>query len=564
MTVPRFLAVIAGSATLRATLARWAAAHAGMQVIWENGALVVLASPGASVSSLHDGLVVGRIVGEPSSLTIDTLIEGAWGNYVAFACAGAGGVTIVRAPMGTLPAFVTTIGGALVIASDVHDLVGVAGITPTINWDFMAGHLAFPHLRARATGLAGIDEVMPGEKLVRNDESSTISAAWLPWCFTGASLAMEDPVEAAELVRRAVTEAVSGLVQPFRHPLIELSGGLDSSILAASLRYLGASANAVTVATTDPEGDEREHARRVADYCGLALAIRSVPEGIDLTSRDEVRGARPGLPMILRLADRLFGDVADATHADVFVSGTGGDSVFCSPVSAAPAADLLRRFGPGRQFARTVADLAHLRDASIWRVGAMAVRQAFRPPVDRLWPRATAFLDPKMIPSSPPPHAWFDEPALTRPGKRSHVRSILAAMAHLDGYPRHSVAPSIYPLMSQPVVEACLRVPTWLQVRQGRNRAIAREAFRRFLPAGHVDRRTKGGLDGYCSRAIAANRVRLKPYLLDGALAGAGLLDRLELERYLSDPALPADDRRFWLLPLIDAEAWSRSWVEAR
>ncbi len=69
-------------------------------------------------------------------------------------------------------------------------------------------------------------------------------------------------------------------------------------------------------------------------------------------------------------------------------------------------------------------------------------------------------------------------------------------------------------------------------------------------------------MDAYCLRNFEANRERLEPYLLDGHLAGAGLLDRPSVAAYLRQPVAQRDPRFYHLLPIIDAEAWARGWLD--
>jgi hypothetical protein len=84
------------------------------------------------------------------------------------------------------------------------------------------------------------------------------------------------------------------------------------------------------------------------------------------------------------------------------------------------------------------------------------------------------------------------------------------------------VAPSRFPLLSQPVVETALRIPSWLWIENGRDRAVARTAYSGFLPASVLDRRTKGGLDSYAIAMLARNRSALQPFLLEGTCRAAG------------------------------------------
>src|SRR3546814_5705921 len=64
---------------------------------------------------------------------------------------------------------------------------------------------------------------------------------------------------------------------------------------------------------------------------------------------------------------------------------------------------------------------------------------------------------------------------------------------HVEGYDRGVLPPVIPALLAQPIVETCLRIPTWDWCRGGINRAIAREAFSTALPARVIARRSKSG-----------------------------------------------------------------------
>jgi asparagine synthase (glutamine-hydrolysing) len=120
--------------------------------------------------------------------------------------------------------------------------------------------------------------------------------------------------------------------------------------------------------------------------------------------------------------------------------------------------------------------------------------------------------------------------------------------------------PSLHPLIAQPLVELCLRIPTWLWVRGGRNRAVARHAFRGLLPDQVLDRRGKGRLESMCIRAYQRGRADIAELLLGGALREAGLVDPDALEAYLEIEAAPSDVRYFRLFELLSAELWLRSW----
>ncbi|WP_449474630.1 asparagine synthase-related protein [Sphingobium chungangianum] len=320
---------------------------------------------------------------------------------------------------------------------------------------------------------------------------------------------------------------------------------------------------ALNLATPDPGGDERDYARAIAGHCAIALHEAQVEEAIDLTDDVPSLTVRPGLPAMLRSADMLFENLAKEANATAYVSGTGGDCVFCSLSSAVPATDYLRSHGPRPALAAIVRDIALVHCTNAWHVTRLMLKQLRRRKPELPWARNSRFLDTGRLPETPPRHPWLDEPDHALPGTRAHVRAIIAANAHLDGYARQQTAPSLYPLLAQPVVEACLAIPTWLWVRGGHDRAVARNAFGQSLPEAIVTRRTKGSMDAFCARIFDKNRDRLTSFLLDGVLADAGLLDRAMIETYLTRPFGNRDSLFYHLLPIADTEAWARG-VRAR
>lgn len=572
MKIDRYFAVAAAGSDRDAmkVLAERARRQLQFRGGFASDTLVVLVGPTAAASPLGDGgIAVGRVLPRASSAgaagaaatspaSADKLFDDYWGDYVAF-FNDVERTSIVRSPSGGVHAYRARQGPLTLFASDIAILLDLDIIQASINWDFVAEHLAFPHLAGAATGIAGIDELFPGEQ-VTVPRAEACSVQWSPWRHVDARTS-NNYGEVCKTLHQTVRTCVATLAERYDHILLELSGGLNSSIVAAGLCNRGAAVHALNLVTPTPEGDERRHARRVAAHLGFKLSEAPPRDEVDLTASLEARWPRPGLPGVLRAWEPGLIDAALDTGAEAFFGGTGGDNVFCSLGSAAPAADVVQATGVGRQFIATINDVAMVHDSNLWTVAAMAFRQSRRARAVPRWPRTTDFLVAGAVPDDPPFHPWLVEPDDVLAGKRSHIRSIVAASAHLDGYLRHRVAPSIFPLLSQPVIELCLSIPTWTWVAGGRDRAVARDAFRDDLPAGIVDRRTKGMMNAYCGRVFQRSRSRLRPFLLDGHLAAAGLIDRTPLATYL-DRVGPVGDIAFYrVLTLADVEVWLRSWL---
>lgn len=577
MKVDRYLA-IAGTGEQAGALREHgerAGQRLGLVALFAAENLVVLASPETlSLSLDRAGVVIGRVVPRSPGTSPDALTAGvrntsgrllttaAWGDYVAFVRdRGEQRLAVLRSPSGGVHAFHARQGDLTFFASDAAMLLDLGTVPAAVDWDFVAHHLAFPHLVGASTGVAGIGELFPGEQIALGDTGERRTQLWSPWAHVGPAAHPGDYDELCTSLRDTVRSCVSSLAQRYSRVVLELSGGLDSSIVAAGLRERSTSVRALNLVTPTAEGDERVYAQLVASHLGFSLDEAAPAAEVDLAAPLEARYIRPGLPGVLRAWEGGCIGAAVATGAEAFVSGTGGDNVFCALGSAAPAADALLGSGPGRRFLRAVSDVASVHRTSWWTAATMAVRQARRRDRGEAWPRAAGFLRADALPRDPPFHPWLAEAQTGLVGKRSHVRSIMAAGAHLDGYTRHRVAPSVFPLLAQPVVEACLAIPTWTWVRGGRDRAVARDAFRGELPATILDRQTKGMMNAYCARAFQRNREALRPFLLAGHLARAGFIDQDRLAPYLAATGPVRDIEFYGVLTLADVELWLRSWL---
>lgn len=131
--------------------------------------------------------------------------------------------------------------------------------------------------------------------------------------------------------------------------LLELSGGLDSSIIAASLAAADADFSAINFATPGADGDERHFARAVAERVGAAMIeARNDDTRIDLLSPPAILHPRPGAYGVLGGLDQAF-EEAGGGKAKSVIGGIGGDNVFAFDSSIGPAVDAFEQYGVSRR-----------------------------------------------------------------------------------------------------------------------------------------------------------------------------------------------------------------------
>lgn len=487
------------------------------------------------------------------------LIHNFWGGYISVIVTSGDAVAILRDPSGAMPCYYAKVGPTWVIASDINLLCDPGLVTPEINWLFMASHfLAFDY-RTEETGLVGVKELLAGFQLRVSSAVRELQCLWTPWDHVTSDPA-ETVLDQAHRLRDVVATCIHAWAEVYPRILLGLSGGLDSSIVAASLAH-HADLFALTMTTGEGEGDERSYARAVADH----LQVEMLEGFHDLSDVEISRCTSTHLPRPLSGAfgqseNTLKFRLANHLGIDAFFSGIGGDNVFCYLRSASPIVDRLKCDGPGFGTLRTLNDVCLLTGCSFseaihatWRtLRAGSNQYAWAPNTQFLRPEVSGVL-------SSDQHPWLDTPGSALPGKIAHAAMILRIQGTIDGFPR-TKPPQINPLLSQPIVEACLSIPSWRWCEAGQNRSMARKAFSDELPTAILERRSKGGPTSFAYDVIDRNQTVLRDILIDGELVRANLLDNEAIRSALpiSRPVRNADYMRLSLL--VEAETWVRYW----
>lgn len=478
-----------------------------------------------------------------------------WGAYVLLARRGGDGHLVLRDPSGGVTAYHRRNGALDIYASDVS-LLSLAVAEPLEpDSEFLRQWLTFPSFRGRLTGVRDVTELVPGTLRLASGENAQVKLAWSPWEQVRTSRAIDDFEEAAALLRGTILRTVPRLTGR-GDAVLHLSGGLDSSIVAAALAHGGRAFRAVTFATRAPDGDERVHAREVARHLDCELVELVEEQAIPDIGHVPQPALRPPVNPILQPLHRALANHCALTGADLTVDGSGGDNVFCNLSTTSPVLDAFRRRG-ARAGIAALGDLAHLHGTTVWAVGRAAWRRSRKPL--SAWQRDERFLAAGAA-AAPhrAAHPWLDPLGTIVRGTVEHVQSIVG-IHDVHGDPAPGAVAALHPLLAQPILEACLRIPSWLWVHHGRDRAVARAAFGDLLPEATLSRRSKGHLASLFMTGYMATRRPLESLLLEGRLAAAGLLDRNAIREYLRRDGQPGESGYLRLLDIASAETWLRA-----
>lgn len=521
------------------------------------------------------------------------LIENYWGSYVALVRdADSGQCGVLREPTASLACFHFLWDGIHVVFSDFGDLLRYVAPPLTVDLSHLATRLALGFQPSRRCAVTEIEDIPGGEWTTFAEGRARCTLLWHPDRFC-AEAPLEDGSRAAAALRAVVFDTVRTLTAPHDHILLQLSGGLDSSIVAACIAR---QANRPQVQclnffipSCDPapqpiplpvglapedrtkllrlasSGDEREFARIVAQTCGFPLTEH---EKRPLDLEDPRVWRAPLAPVPSAYVFSYEDDAAECasaaqTRATACFSGHGGDTVFYATQRALGALDyaFLHPFRAG--LIAQILNAAHLSGESLLGVSRKTFRHGllrapFPQPFDPMHQphllRDEAFHG---VAANDHSHPWLEPAVALCPGKRVHSLGVaLSIPFYYNTYHRERSAPAVHPLAAQPVVELALRIPTYVLLANGMSRGLARRAFRDLLPTAITRRTVKGTSAQYWHRVVCHNVPFLRHCLLDGELVRQGLLDRAKLERYLTadQPFLSVPPTR--IMDYLACETW--------
>lgn len=498
------------------------------------------------------------------------LLQRYWGRYVAVVRDPASGeVSVLRDPSAGLPCYSSRIGDIEVYCSRIEDAQALGAGPMRPDWSYVAACLCLVREHSARTGLQGVSQLVGGECVHHRGATRRRHYAWDPLTLA-AEAPVEDPHVASEALRRCTRDVVRAWGACFDSVLVSLSGGLDSSILLACLAPPPAPRlRCYHYFPAHTDLDERRFARLAAQRAGVELIERVRPLGFDLAAlRHIAPSAEPtNYPFYLEHS-RREAELAAEYGAQALFMGYGGDQLFYQERAEWAPGDFLHRRGVRAALLRVLFDSARMDQLSIWRLLGRTVRGALG---TRHWSplreagRARPLLAPGVVSTAvreaaclhPLVHQHRDTPS----GKRWHAHQVLAPFEFYDPLGVAGDAQRLAPLLSQPLMELCLRIPVDVLTTGGWDRAIARRAFHGALPSQIRNRRNKGGIEAHVRLAVDRNRALLRDLLLDGELVRAGLIDRSGLERALAGRA-EIETQSGELLEYACLEAWLRCWPD--
>lgn len=239
---------------------------------------------------------------------------------------------LARDRVGIRPVFYTQSGGRLVFGSEIKSILAVPGVGAELDPVGLAQVFTYWSPQSPVTCFKGILELPPGHYLVARNGHLEMRRYW--------RLEFDSPPRDRERSLPAYVEELRALLLDATRVRLRadvpvgvyLSGGLDSSLIAAMVRQLGVNhLDTFSISFSDPRYDESPHQRRMAEFLGTEHQVvhathddigRVFPQVIWHTETPLLRTAPAPMFLLSKLVrDRRYKVVLTGEGADEFLAG---------------------------------------------------------------------------------------------------------------------------------------------------------------------------------------------------------------------------------------------------
>lgn len=429
-------------------------------------------------------------------------------------------LTLARDPLGIKPLYITQQNGGVAFASEIRALKSVGELTFDIDDRAVHDFFKFGHVQRPRSIYRQVRSLDPGHfmRIGARGEVS-VTEFWAPTFADNTRLSEEEWIEEtrAQLLKTVKLHMLSDV------PVgVFLSGGVDSSAVAAAMTHLGGpSFKAFTVGFPGSAIDETAAASRIANHLGCEHIVLPLEQQLTAellpavqSAFDEPCAATSAIPHwhLSKLA---------ASHVKVTLCGEGSDEIFAgykrqrTALSAARWAKLIKAFSPvasainGIPASRST-KLNYLKQNASKFMDAARLENSFQrffagtqmsSPAIRSRLYATDFRDRHHVPDAfaKLEEEYFSSPSLRKlePLQQFQLADLTVHMpgSLLTRLDRPSMAHSLearVPFLSHKFVDWTLSMPLSMKLRGNTGKYALRKAVEPWLPKGALDMRKLG------------------------------------------------------------------------
>lgn len=483
-----------------------------------------------------------------------------------------------RGPAGLRDLYYSTADEGVVVASDARTVKQAPGVPDEINerilGEFLLDDLATP----RETFYRGIRIVEPGTFVTFDGNGPSITRYWDPGAIP--RLDERDPDVLADRLAELLQEAVAARLRTRADPWILLSGGLDSTIVAAmatsrvsrpvDLRALSMQFENPETAM-EPERHRAERRRIEAFLDEYDLPVEYSPLDDEWTLSDVEAHQTPVLehPSLMPIGGikvDVYRRMSEA-GANVFLTGEGGN---CFDGTRMEYYDLLCEGRVTDAFRDMRADPASMRMILTWNVLAPAA-----PTLTKRLLTLGSQNDPTVVPwltdefidrfdldsrTDSDSEPEFDCEALQTTYEQFYRSEWLLRLGHDR---RKALAAGLqprHPYLDRRLLEFLFSLPPGVRLRRGEDKFFFRRLAEDLLPPAVRDQSPKFWFTSVVHRGLLGEeRETVERLIENSALIERGIVDEAELARVHSEYLEGDSYQRTPIWKVVSTELWLNS-----
>ena len=492
-----------------------------------------------------------------------------WGRYVATLYnSTTKQCTLLRDPQGLSTLFYTTIGDDIIFSSDLALLYDVLEKKPALNHDYFTEYIVGINYASPLTPFEGILELLPGMGLqIQSNGNHTLKQLWNVAQHNSSFITDVNAFE--EELLATMRSCVKAWVGNSKGICLELSGGADSSGLMILLRdILPEHNNLIGINYIDsktPSSNEIEHAQEVANICNARLHFIDWQHSSLLDPLPQHwRPNKPTTFLIFAQTSQQLQNFVVENGCDQIMNGQGGDHVFLAPQPIDSLADYWLDKGL-RGITQPLNALASTNRMPWW----MLIRDTTAKIAQYYWNKnnkavhndGKIYFDPAFAYQHNNNDFYLQKSiAFFYPAKKIHVQSLFHGVAYADRNQRIAGHTVTHPLLSQPIVELALRIPTYQSFNNGFDRIFFRNSVSRIKKPNALWRTIKGETNSSMAKSFAMHANDVQDVILDGYFGKNNIVNKQWFMQEMAKVRHGHIQNLWPVIRFLTAQRWLDQW----
>ncbi|MFH1832118.1 MAG: asparagine synthase-related protein [bacterium] len=478
-------------------------------------------------------------------------------------------ITLVRDPQGLSTLFYHVTPDGVIFSTELILLYKALDIKPAVNINYFAQHIIHTNHALSSTPFDGIEELLPGIGLSINSRGKcTHDVLWDAASIQSSFISDENKLEEELLATlKACTKAWVGDAPGV---CVELSGGTDSSGVMLLLHdILPVYKKLIAVNYIDSKtqsSNEIEFAQETADACNAQVHFLDwqTTSLLDKLPQNFFPNRPSTLLLFYNLRQQLQ-DIAMQNNCPEVMNGQGGDHVFLAPPPKLALADywLDHKFNGVTTPLKELSGIYRMPWLSLAHENAKAVASYYckKRHKETTEKNDQNYLDKNFVQELKQQEFYLNNTLRKiHPGKASQIESIYHAVSYCE---RNWTTPGTcitHPLLSQPIIELSLKIPTYQSFNDGYDRIFFRRAISQLKKTKSLWRRIKGQTTGTMVKQCAHHAHDIRNIILNGKLAASGMLNTQLIDEQITKAQHGQVESLWPILHILTGQLWLDKW----